>query len=310
MKTAEVGVLLMAYGAASSPEEIPKYLQDILGDQPASPELLASVRERYRLMGGKSPLLDITCSQAVALKAQLHADGLDCEVYIGMRHSSPRILEAVQAIARAKHPRVVALPLTPYQSRLSTGAYFKKYDEAVRSAGGGWKTIRIESWCRQPAFIEGCAQKVKEGIERFDGEPHRVLFTAHSLPERILAEGDSYPSELSETVKSVCKRIGLNSWEFAYQSRGRSPEPWLSPDAGETIDHLAREGCKNLLVAPIGFISDHMETLYDDDILFRKQAVRRGMRFERVETLNEEPLLIRAMAAAVEEALEQSQAVP
>jgi ferrochelatase len=309
-KIIPTAVLLMAYGAAENLEDIPRYLQDIRGGRPANPELIAAVKERYRLMGGKSPLLDITRAQAAALKAQLQADGLDCEVYSGMRHSSPGILDAVKAIERARHPRVVAVPLTPYQSDLSTGAYFRKYQEAVQSTGGDWKTIRIESWCRQPAFIEACAQKVEDGIECFESQPCRVLFTGHSLPERVLKEGDTYPSELSETVQAVAKRIRLNSWEFAYQSRGQTSEPWLGPDAGETIDRLAREGCKNLLVAPIGFISDHMETLYDDDMLYRDQALRLGMRFERAETLNEEPLLIRAIAAAVEEALERAPAVP
>ena len=300
----------MAYGAASGPEDIPRYLQDIRGGQPASPELIASVKERYLLMGGRSPLIEITRSQAAALKAQLHADGIDCEVYVGMRHSPPTIFEAVEAISQANHSRVMALPLTPYRSNLSTGAYFQKYQEAVQSVHGGWQTTRIESWGREPAFIEACAQKVEEGIERFGDQPPRVLFTAHSLPERILKESDPYPDELGEAVKTVAKRINLKSWEFAYQSRGRTAEAWLGPDAGETIDRLAREGCKNLLVAPIGFISDHMETLYDDDILYRDQARRLGMRFERAETLNEEPLLIRAMAGAIEEALERSQTIP
>src|SRR5208282_5304537 len=218
MKNVGTGVLLMAYGAAANLEEIPIYLQDIRGGRPASQELIDLVKERYRLMGGKSPLLDITRAQAMALEARLKSDGLNAKVYIGMRHSPPTIHKAVEAIQRDGHQHVVVFPLTPYRSNLSTGAYFQKYDEATKAIGGGWKTVRIESWCRQPAFIEAWARNVRNGIERFKAEPCLALFTAHSLPERILKDQDPYPLELHETVQAVARSAGLHAWEFAYQS--------------------------------------------------------------------------------------------
>jgi ferrochelatase len=329
-----IGVLLMAYGAANSTEEVAPYLADIRAGRPPSPELIEEVKHRYELMGGKSPLLHITQLQAAALEARLNqnlgkisedqaspvrARGVGVsedlppkagrphgpphiKVYIGMRHWHPYIKDTVAIMAQDGIRKMVALCLTPYYSKMSVGAYFKKLDEAVAATGVSFEIRPVESWNDHPLLIEAIAQKLNKALDRFPQNIRSIvplLFSAHSLPERILAEKDPYPAELHETVELVMKKIGSNPYRFAYQSRGRTPEPWLGPDAGKVIDELHDQGHKALLMAPIGFISDHMETLYDVDVMYRKQAESKGMRFERAESLNATPTFIEAMASVI-----------
>lgn len=304
-----VGVLLMAYGAANSLEEVAPYLADIRAGRPPSPELVEEVKQRYRLMGGKSPLLEITRQQASALEANLNQDKTTSptfKLYIGMRHWHPYIKDAVASMARDGIRKVVALCLTPYYSRMSVEAYFKKMEESQTALGARFEVIRVESWNDQPLFIQALADKLGAALNRFEESVRKkvpILFSAHSLPARILEEKDPYPQELHETIELVMKKAGPNPWRFAYQSRGRTPEPWLGPDAGEVIKQLHHEGFRHLLMAPIGFISDHMETLYDVDILYRKQAESLGIHLERAESLNASPALIQALAGVIRDHL-------
>lgn len=310
------GVLLMAYGAAGSLDEIEPYLKDIRGGRPTSPELVEEVKQRYRLMGGKSPLLEITRRQAAALEARLnHDQGAPhgpppFKVYVGMRHWHPYIKDAVAALSADGIRRLTALCLTPYYSKLSVGAYFHKLDEALSGLGEDHgepiKIKRVESWNDHPGLIEAVAETVKKTLERFPSDIRStvpLLFSAHSLPERILAEKDPYPQELHETIELVMKKVGPYAWRFAYQSRGRTPEPWLGPDAAAVIDELHAKGHRHLLMAPIGFISDHMETLYDVDVMYRKHCESKGLRLERTESLNATPALIETLASVVRENL-------
>jgi ferrochelatase len=300
------GILLMAYGAASSLDEIEPYLNDIRGGRPVSSELIEQVKDRYRLMGGKSPLLEITKQQAAALEKMLNRDQPHFKVYIGMRHWHPYIKDTVAAMAADGIRKITALCLTPYYSKMSVGAYYQKLDEAVSAldgaAGAAFKIQRIESWNDHPRLIEAIAAKVTQALERFPSDIRKkvpLLFSAHSLPERILAEKDPYPRELNETIELVMKKVGPYAWRFAYQSKGRTPEPWLGPDAAVVIDELHAQGHRHLLMAPIGFISDHMETLYDVDVMYRKQCDAKGMRLERAESLNATPAFIETLAAVV-----------
>jgi len=298
-----IGILLMAYGAASSLDEIEPYLKDIRGGRQTSPELVEEVKERYRLMGGRSPLLEITHQQAQALEEALNkANGPRFRVYVGMRHWHPYIKETVDVIKKDGIHRLVALCLTPYYSKMSVGAYFKKLEEAQEEFGAKFKISRVDSWNDHPFLIQAIAEKVEQALSKFPETARKkvpILFTAHSLPARIVEEKDPYPQELLETVEVVIKKIGHVPYRFAYQSQGRTPEPWLGPEAGSVINELYDGGHRYLLMAPIGFISDHMETLYDVDILYRQQATTKGMRFERVESLNASPLFISAMADVV-----------
>lgn len=296
------GILLMAYGAASSLDEIEPYLNDIRGGRPVGAELIEQVKERYRLMGGKSPLLEITKLQAAALEKALNRDRPRFKVYIGMRHWHPYIKDTVAAMAADGIRQITALCLTPYYSKMSVGAYYQKLDEAVTATGLIFQIRRIESWNDHPKLIEAIAAKVTQALERFPSDIRKkvpLLFSAHSLPERILAEKDPYPQELNETIELVMKKVGPYAWRFAYQSRGRTQEPWLGPDAAAVIDELHAQGHRHLLMAPIGFISDHMETLYDVDIMYRKQCDAKGMRLERAESLNATPAFIETLADVV-----------
>jgi ferrochelatase len=306
----KIGVLLMAYGAAGSLDEIEPYLMDIRGGRPTSPQLVDEVKHRYQLMGGKSPLLEITKQQAGALEKALNQDRPRFKTYIGMRHWHPYIKDTVAAMAADGLREMVALCLTPYYSKMSVGAYYQKLDEAVSALGGAagapFKIRRIESWNDHPKLIEAIAEKVARALERFPSDIRNkvpLLFSAHSLPERILAEKDPYPQELHETIELVMKKIGTYAWRFAYQSKGRTPEPWLGPDAAAVIDELHAQGHRHLLMAPIGFISDHMETLYDVDVMYREQCRSKGIQLERAESLNASPAFIEALAAVVRENL-------
>lgn len=295
----------MAYGAANSVEEVEPYLADIRAGRPPSPELVEEIQRRYRIMGGNSPLLEITRQQAEGLEKELRRNG-DYRVFIGMRHWHPYIKDTVAEMARAGVRRMVAFCLTPYFSKMSVGAYFRKLEEGISASGAEFEVARVESWNDQPLLIEGIAAKVNEALGRFSA-PDRpsvpILFSAHSLPERILRENDPYPDELAETVSLVMEKVGGNPHRFAYQSQGRTPEPWLGPDAAAVIDQIHGEGHRNLIMAPIGFISDHMETLFDVDVMYREQCGAAGIHFERAGSLNASPHIIGAMAAAVRGAL-------
>jgi ferrochelatase len=254
-------------------------------------------------MGGRSPLLDITNQQAEAVEDALNkANSRRFRVYVGMRHWHPFIKETVEAMKKDGIKRVVGLCLTPYNSKMSVGAYLKKLQEAQEELHVNFKIGWVESWNDHPLLIQAIAEKVERALSKFPETVRRkvpILFTAHSLPARIVQEKDPYPQELLETVEAVVKKLGHGSYRFAYQSQGRTPEPWLGPEAGAVINELHGKGHRYLLMASIGFISDHMETLYDVDILYRKQATAKGMRFERVESLNASPLFISAMADVV-----------
>ncbi|MDE2293515.1 MAG: ferrochelatase, partial [Elusimicrobia bacterium] len=275
------------------------YLADIRGGRPAPPELVEEVARRYALLGGRSPLFEITDAQAEGLRRALAARGVAARVAVGMRHSEPTIARAVAGLKAAGARRVVGLPLTPFQSSLSVGAYFKKLDEAAGPAGLG--VARAGDWHAHPRLVEAYAERVRAARARLPEalrEGARLLMTAHSLPRRILAEGDPYPAQLAETAALAARAAGFEQSRFAYQSRGATAEPWLGPDAAEVLEELAREGAKAVVLCPVGFVSDHMETLYDDDVLYKGKAEGLGLRFERAGALNDHPAFCEALADA------------
>jgi ferrochelatase len=297
-----VGVLLMAYGGPDSLEDVEPYLLDIRGGRPTSPQLIEEVRERYQLIGGRSPLLDLTRQQATALEQALNINGSHFRTYVGMRHWRPYIRETMAQIARDGIRRLIAIPMAPHYSRMSVGAYIRKAEEARAELGVPLEVRYVESWNDEPLYLRALAEKVREALLRFPAEVRvqvPIIFTAHSLPQRILAEGDPYPQELMETVEGVVRQLGPVNWRFAYQSAGASHEPWLGPDAGAVLNELAAKGHCHMLIAPIGFVCDHVEILYDVDIVYRRQAEGLGMQLERTESLNASPLLIEALAGLV-----------
>jgi ferrochelatase len=294
MAADRTAVLLMAYGGPGSLDDVEPYLNDVRGGRPTSPELLREVRDRYARIGGRSPILELTRAQAAAVGRDL---GTGFQVYVGMRHWHPFIRETADDIARAGHRNVVGVVMAPHYSMMSVGAYEKKLLEAAQ---GRLQTALVRSWGDHPAFLEAVSERVAQALQRFSSPSAvQVIFTAHSLPEHILAAGDPYPDELRDSAAAVAKRRGLSDWRFAYQSAGATADPWLGPDAGDVITDLASQGRKAFLIVPIGFVCDHVEILYDIDVEYRALAGRLGIQLERTASLNDDPGLVAAVAGVV-----------
>ena len=290
MAAERVAVLLMAYGGPGSLDEVEPYLADVRGGRPTAPELVTEIKGRYARIGGRSPIRERTEAQARALERAL---GPVWPVYVGMRHWRPFIAETVERIVAERGRRVVAIVLAPHYSAMSVGAYEKKLLDA---ASGRLDLALVRSWGDHPKFLEAVAERVKQALQHFPAPGAvQVLFTAHSLPERILAAGDPYADELRASAAAVARLALVGEWRFAYQSAGATPEPWLGPEAGAVLTELAPTR-KNFLIVPIGFVSDHVEVLYDVDIAYRGLAERLGVRLERTDSLNDDPLLVAALA--------------
>jgi len=292
---------MMAYGGPDSLDDIEPYLLDIRGGRQTPAELVEEIKERYAQIGGRSPLLEITQAQARALEERLNgqSDSEHYRVYVGMRHWPPYIKEAVTQIAEDGIDRVVALCMAPHYSRMSVGAYFKKIEEAQAELGVDLDVTCVESWHDHPLFLQAVAEKVRAGLQKFPPEVRddvKVVFTAHSLPAAIVGQGDPYDRQLRETAQGVADLLGNIDWQFSYQSAGASSAQWLGPQIEDVVVELAEAGHKNILVAPIGFVADHVEILYDIDIEARAHAEQAGARLERTESMNVTPLFIEALA--------------
>jgi ferrochelatase len=293
-----IGVLVMAYGGPNSLEDVEPYLLDVRDYRQTSQEIIDEVRERYCEIGGRSPILERTQAQANALESELNSQSEHVKVFVGMRHWYPFISQALADMSAAGIKKAVGLVMAPHNSRMSIGAYYKKVQEAETDL----EIAPIERWHLLPGYLDALAGRVHAALERFPAEVRTkvpIIFTAHSLPERILEWGDPYPNELNATVIEVVKRLNSNPYEFAFQSAAISNEPWLGPDAGDVIARLASEGHKHVLIAPIGFVCEHVEVLYDVDIVFKRQASSLGMQLERIEMLNTSPEMIAGLAELV-----------
>ncbi len=296
----------MAYGGPKSLDDIEPYLLDVRGGRPTSHELIEEIRERYALIGGRSPLLEITRAQAQALEEQLNnaEDGPSYRAYVGMRHWFPYIREAMAQIVGDGIRDVVALCMAPHYSRMSIGAYIRKVEEAREALGVDLQVRFIESWHDHPGFIDSIEEKVRAARDRFQPEAQdqvKIVFTAHSLPAAIVEQGDPYDQQLRETAGLVAERLFLRpeQWRFCYQSAAAGAVKWLGPPIEEVIVELAAAGVKHILVAPIGFVADHVEILYDIDILCREIAEQQGVHLERTESQNTSPAFIAALADIV-----------
>jgi protoporphyrin/coproporphyrin ferrochelatase len=280
MKTA---VVLMAYGSPSRSEDVPAYYADIRGGRPVSPVAVAELAERYRRIGGSSPLNETTERQRAALEKEL-----GIPVYVGMRHWRPRIADAVDRAVVDGVGRITGIVLAPHFSRMSVGEYHRQLEEAC---AGRVELSFIASYHSYEPFIDLLAERVR------DTNAH-VVFTAHSLPERILTGPmpDPYKDQLLESSALVAERAGLGSWSFAFQSASATGEPWLGPDILEELESLHAEGVREVLVAPIGFVADHLEILWDIDIEAREKAAELGLELERTDSLNDDPAFIRVLA--------------
>jgi ferrochelatase len=291
----------MAYGTPQSTAEIEPYLTDIRRGRRLAPRVLEEIKDRYKKIGGKSPLLEITNNQALALEASMKSAGLDAHVYVGMKHWHPYIREVVPKIADDGFQRIIALALAPHYSEISIGGYRKALQEVLQEFPKVDLDF-VESWYDNSLFHEAVAEKVREAHKKFP--PHTkvlTVFTAHSLPERILRQNDPYPDQLRSSCEAVAKLLALNDWAFAYQSSGQTDEKWLGPDILELLGQLSStaSATRNVLVVPIGFVADHLEILYDIDIEAREFARTHRLTLSRTESLNATPSFIAALADVV-----------
>jgi ferrochelatase len=300
--TTPVGVLVMAYGGPLSVDEIPGYLADIRGGRPTPRHVVEEITENYRAIGGRSPLLDVTRTQVDALQARL---GDDYRCYLGMRHWAPWIEEVVGEMVEDGIERAVGLVLAPHFSALSVARYQQKVADGLDLYRGRIEFEHVSSYHDAPGLIDAFAGRVAEGISRWpDGEREsvHVVFSAHSLPDRVLAGGDPYDAQCRETARLVAERAEVpeERWSWSYQSAGRTPEPWAGPDLGEHLEDLASRGVHDVVAVPVGFVSDHVEILFDVDVRARAVAERVGIRLERPPALNDDPVFIGALAKIVE----------
>jgi len=278
----------MAYGSPATEADVAPYFTHIRGGRPPSPEALGELTARYRAIGGVSPLTAITRGQAAALSAR---SGMP--TFVGMKHAPPFISDGAVEAKRAGIGRLVGLPLAPHYARMSLGSYERSLREAWPD-----ELVFVPGFHDHPAFIAAVRGLLVKALER--DRPERVFFTAHSLPARILDEGDPYKDQLLDSCRLVAADLDLPGWEFAFQSASHTGEAWLGPDLLEAVE---RSGARDVLVCPIGFVADHLEILYDLDVEAQSFARERGIRIRRTESFNASPDFIDALAQIVADAL-------
>lgn len=300
-----IAVLLMAYGTPRTREEIEPYYTDIRRGRPPTPEALADLTARYDALGGTSPLAARTEAQRDALQRALDdvAPGR-CHVVLGLKHAEPKVEAAVDSIAEMGFGRIVGLVLAPHYSAFSVGQYHER--AGTRAATHGIPFTGIDSWATEPAFVEFVAADLRQRLASMPADT-KVLFTAHSLPQRIIDAGDPYPQQLRSTAEAVAALVGLDGWtgwSIAWQSAGRTPEPWLGPDILQVIDDLAAaehdaDAQRGVLVSAVGFVADHLEVLYDLDIEASARAASHGLAFSRTACVNDNATVMAALARRV-----------
>lgn len=301
--TEKIGVLIMAYGGPESLDEIPGYLADIRSGRPTTPAVLDEITNNYSKIGGKSPLLEFTIQQIDAIKT--HLDPEKYQVYLGMRHWAPWIEEVVGQMIADGITKAVSMVLAPHFSSMSIAKYQKKIKTGLEMYRGDIEFKNIDSYHDVPGLIDPLAERVHEGLSRWDAAERddvHVVFSAHSLPVRIIKEGDPYDTQLRETASLVAEKAGLSEdqWSWSYQSAGRSPEPWLGPQLEDYVPELAEKGIKNIVSIPVGFVCDHVEILFDIDIEAQEAAEEHGVRLERPPALNTDAVFMKQLADLIE----------
>jgi protoporphyrin/coproporphyrin ferrochelatase len=293
-----VDVALLAYGGPESPEQIVPFLERLMGRTP-EPGTVAAVQERYALIGGASPLPAITARQALALQAKLVQElAFPIRVRHGFLYAEPSVADCVRSLDAHE---VVALPMSPFSSRLTSGRYKTQIAAAEDPAtGGAGRDIPLlEDWYSSQGFVRALSRRVAEALDGCDVNEWAVLFTAHSVPAETIAEGDPYVDQLQQTISQLVPLIVPGDWRFGFQSKGRGGGEWMEPEADDAVRVLAQEGWKKILVIPVGFVSDNVETLYDLDIVLRGQIENLGIEYRRTHAPNDSPLFIQALADVV-----------
>ena len=296
-------VLLLAYGGPTGPDEIRPFLDGVLRGRPVPPVRYEQVVRNYMAVGGASPINRLTMLQAEGLRAALAAGGPALPVYVGMRHWDPFIAATLETMARNGRRRAVGVILAPHSSEVSRDSYVHAVDEARGRLGPEAPVVDyVPSWSDHALFVEAVAARVSETLDRIP-EPRRrdatLVFTAHSIPVPM-ARASGYAEQVAKTAGLVCRRIGLGAWSIAYQSRSGNPaDPWLEPDILEALRTLAGRGVRDVVVVPVGFVSDHVEVLYDLDIAARETALGLGLGFHRAGTVGDHPVFLQLLAHLV-----------
>lgn len=302
------GIVLLTFGSAVTAEQVPAYLRSVRGGSDAGPELTEEFRRRFRRIG-RSPLLEITAAQAAGLERLLverHGAGA-FRVAVGMQHSAPWIAEAIDSLVEEGITRILGIVLAPQYSRLILSGYEREVDRA-RARHPGLEIGVAGSWHTTPGWIEGLSDRVAEALAESPPVPPgaaAVVFTAHSLPRQVIERDPGYVDQLHQTVAAVVARLRLpeGSWRFGWQSAGHLPAEWLKPDLLDILPELAAAGATEVLVAPVQFVADHLETLYDIDVAAGEQAAGHGLRLRRIAMPNASPAMIRGLAEVVEREL-------
>ncbi|HEX6987840.1 MAG TPA: ferrochelatase [Bacillota bacterium] len=308
-----VGLLVMAYGTPETLDDLEAYYTHIRGGRPPSPEALKELEARYRLIGERSPLNVITRRQAVGTAQRLAWRlGVPVVPYVGSKHARPFIGDAVRRMVADGIRRAVALVMAPQYSSMSVASYQKAVQEALAKAGDPGDPVDIvyvDHWHQHPGFVAALGRRVRSALAELPAharEKAAVVFTAHSLPERILQHGDPYPRHLRETAEAVAREAGLRKWLTAYQSAGMTADPWLGPDICDVIRDLAASGVPGVVVCAAGFVADHLEVFYDLDIEARDTAAEVGIAFARTASPNDAPDFLDALAGVAAAALTRS----
>jgi protoporphyrin/coproporphyrin ferrochelatase len=287
----------MAHGTPDSVDEMPEYLRLVRGGREPSTALIEEMVHNWEAIGGRSPLTDITVEQGRALQRQLSSDRLDLPVVVGMRNWRPFIADAIRAIDGMGARRIIGIPMAPQFSTLSVQKYV---DAASAALPAGTDFVCVRSFHDHPLLIEAFAEKIRAAKP---GPSEAIVFTAHSIPQRVVVAGDPYPNEVAATAKAVAARCGISSYQIAYQSAGRTPEPWIGPDVSAVVRDLGKDGVREVLVVPIGFVCDHSEILFDLDVQATAAAREAVVALRRTQSLNTSPTFIRALAALVARAV-------
>ena len=307
-----IGVVLMSFGSVTTPEEVPDYLSRVRGGRPIPKTVVVEMQRRYRSIGG-SPLLRITREQASALEALLNDDAGEAapayRVTVGMRYAPPYVSDALSELAAAGIRRVVGIIMAPQHSPIIMGGYHRAVDDARGGLPSDLDVRIAGAWHTVPSFLGALARRVEEALGGYspaDRDRVQVLMTAHSLPKGVVDREPEYLEMLRGTAAEVARRVGLSDdrWRFTYQSAGHSPEEWLKPDIAELFPLLARSGLRDVLVAPVQFLADHLELLYDIDVAAREQAEQAGLELRRIEAFNVMPEFIGALADVVRRELD------
>lgn len=304
-----VGVLAMAYGTPRSLDEVEAYYTHIRRGHKPSPEQLAELVARYQTIGGVSPLNEITRKQAEGLARVLNeaGDSVMYRVYTGMKHTHPFLADTVKQMAANGIERAVGIVLAPHCSAMSVGTYIATVQQEVELHGGPDFTF-VDHWHTQPDYLQALLVRLEKALGEF-AEAERqdvyLLFTAHSLPERIIEMQDPYPDQLRETASILADQLGHSRWGFAWQSAGRTPEPWLGPDVLDVLKQLHAEGVERVVICPVGFVADHLEVLYDVDVECQNLAKQLAIRLIRTDMLNADEDFLQALAAVVRNHLQK-----